>query len=81
MKPETKKTIDHYVELGFDPGSFVRAVLENNLKEAFGCADAQNREDLFEIVSYCYNYIPDYCWGSREKVTAWLASFRNKKND
>lgn len=68
----TKESIDLYVERGVMLGSFVMAVLENNLKEAFGRADEGNIAEMFHIVSYCYNNIPVNCWGSPEKVARWL---------
>lgn len=68
----TIRAITHYVEEGLEPGSFVRAVLSNDLKEACGRADDHNRQALFEIVCYCYNEIPSNCWGSEEIVTTWL---------
>ena len=72
MKSSTKDGIDRYVEDHCPPGSFLMAVLSNDLKESFARADEENRRDLFEIVSYCYNYIPWNCWGSPEKVREWL---------
>ena len=44
-----KETIDRYVQERVRPGGFVQAVLENNLVEAFGRADDENRDALFEI--------------------------------
>ena len=52
---------------------FERAVLENNLKEAFARADLESRAALYEIVKWCYWEIPSNCWGSHEKVEAWIA--------
>lgn len=72
MKQSTKETLDNYVLHNFEPGGFCTAVLENNLMEAFGRADIQNRHDLFEICGYVYNELPSACHGSREKVVAWL---------
>lgn len=71
IKISTISAIQNHVCHGIPTGSFVRAVLENNLKEAFMKADDQNRADLFEIVDYCYYEIPAPCWGSPEKVKAW----------
>ncbi len=71
MKESTKSAIDRYVERT-PTGSFVRAVLENDLMGAMGQADDENRRDLFEICMYVYNEIPGVCHGSREKVDAWL---------
>lgn len=69
----------HYIEHGIPPGGFLRAVLENDLREAFGRADQYNRECLFEIVGWLYNESPSTCWGSPEKVAAWLAGFVKKR--
>ena len=65
--------IDRYVNYRVPPGSFVRACLENNLKEAFGRADDANARAMKKIVIYMYNKIPAHCWGSPERVKAWLA--------
>lgn len=73
MRQDTKDTIDNYVTKNWEPGGFVTAVLENNLMEALGRADMQNREDIFEICQYVYNDIPSACHGSTEKVRAWLS--------
>ncbi|KKM07197.1 hypothetical protein LCGC14_1736310 [marine sediment metagenome] len=53
-------------------GSFVTAVLENNLMEATGRADGDSQAALFEIVRYVRWEIPSRCHGSPEKVRAWL---------
>ncbi len=64
--------IDRYVNQRIEPGGFLRAVFENNLSEAFGRADIENRESLFDIVAYIYNDCPSACWGSPERVQKWL---------
>jgi hypothetical protein len=60
--------IDHKIE----PGGFLTAVLCNDLTEATGRADVYNRRKLFEYIQFLYNDAPGDCWGSREKVSAWL---------
>ena len=72
MKPETKESIDRYVNDHIPTGSFLEAVLCNNLKEAIGRADSENLRDIVEIVQYCYWEIPSVCWGSPKEVRAWL---------
>jgi len=54
-------------------GSFLTAVLSNNLTQACGRADDSNLRALPDIVRYCYNELPSDCWGSPEKVEAWRA--------
>jgi len=72
MKQSTKDAIDRYAKERIPTGDFLYAVLTNNLKESFILADEENSRDLKEIVSYCYSHIPTICWGSKEKVKAWL---------
>jgi hypothetical protein len=72
MKPIILESLDRYVNYGILPGHFLTAVLENNLAESLGRADADNRENLFEIVSYIYNEIPAICWGNPEAVREWI---------
>jgi hypothetical protein len=73
IKPETIAGINRYVAMHCPTGDFLRAVLCNDLKEAVARADDENIKVLPEIVCYCYNEIPHNCWGSPEKVNAWLA--------
>lgn len=62
----------NYLKHKIAPGSFLTAVLCNNLKDAVGRADHINLQYLPNIVSYCYNEIPSEAWGSPEKFDAWL---------
>lgn len=61
-----------YVERGIPPGSFMMAILMNDLKEACGRADHINRYAIFDIVQVLYNEVPSTCWGSPEKVFDWI---------
>lgn len=54
-------------------GGFLRAVLENDLCEACVRADLESRAALAEIVLWLYYNAPSECWGSPERVDAWLA--------
>lgn len=72
LPEHSKAGLDAYVEDGIPPGGFLQAVLSNDLKEAFGRADIENRTHMFEIVNYMYNEMPVRCQGSREIVEAWL---------
>lgn len=70
-----------YIEEGVEPGSFLRAVLENNLMEALGRADHVNRDSLFDYGNFLYNEAPPPCYGSAEKVSAWLRVFEEKRKE
>ena len=67
-----KESLDRYVNDKIETGGFLRACLENDLTNAIGNADMENREKLWVIVNYIYNEIPASCWGSKEKVAKWL---------
>jgi hypothetical protein len=69
---DVTNTIDQYVETGDMSSDFLRSVLENNLKDALHKADAVNFENLPAIVNYCHWEIPSGCWGSKDKVQAWI---------
>ena len=69
-----KRTIDMYVNYGYHTGSFMEAVLSNDLMGAFGCADDESRAYLFDYTSYIYNKTPMNCHGSRKIYNNWCAS-------
>lgn len=81
MNPTTKEGIDRFAKYGQRPGDFLYAVLTNNLTKSFGRADLENRHDMFEIVSYCYNDIPGECWGNPDKVQAWMNKKQKERED
>lgn len=61
-----------YVDHHKLPGSFLQAVICNDLCNALFHADRTNRENLIAIVSYFHNETPAGCWGSKEAMEAWL---------
>ncbi len=63
-----------YIEHGIEPGSFLTAIICNDLREACACADDEMRHRLFDIVSWFYNEAPAQCWGGRERMAAWIAA-------
>lgn len=67
----TKNAIDKWVSKGIRPGSFVEAVLSNDLMGAFAKADDTNMYYMLDIIRYVYNEIPADCQGSKEKFKAW----------
>lgn len=66
------ESLHRYVTERVETGSFLRSVLENDLCEAVCRADHFNFPLLPVIVRYVYNELPLPCWGSKEKVAAWL---------
>jgi hypothetical protein len=72
LPPHIRAGFKSYIEDHRLPGDFITACLENSLSGAFGTADEINRPRLYDIVSFLYNEAPSECWGSREKVKAWV---------
>ena len=72
IKESIIRGIRRYADEHCPTGGFLRAVLSNDLRESCFRADDNNVVDLVEIVKYCHWEIPSNCWGSPEKVEAWL---------
>lgn len=68
-----RDAITLYIEQGVPAGGFLTAVLENDLRNAAGRGDDENQRALVRWVQYLYSYAPSGCWGSPEKVVAWIA--------
>lgn len=68
-----REGVQLYIEHHLKPGDFVCAVLANDLRETCARADFWNLRRLPEIVAWFHDHAPTQCWGSREKVSAWLA--------
>lgn len=66
--------VERYIDNGIPPGSFVRAVMENDLMGAFGRADAINLGAMLDWANFVYNHAPSICHGSPAAVAEWIAS-------
>ena len=67
--------IELYIKKGIMPGSFLTAVICNDLQGAVGAADSENIHNLPAYVSWFYNEAPHNCWGSKERMHAWVGKF------
>lgn len=56
---------------GVQPGHFLTAILQNDLRESINRADHENRDLLVAYIKFLYNDAPSNCWGSKEKMEAW----------
>jgi hypothetical protein len=63
----------NYIENGTPVGSFLTALLSNDLRETYACADNINSHRVRDYVTFLYNYAPAQCWGSPARVEAWQA--------
>jgi hypothetical protein len=66
------ESLEDYVRTGRPVGSFLEAVISNNLKDAVMFADARNICNLPAFASYMYNNMPAPSQGSRERYRAWV---------
>lgn len=60
-----------WIEHAVPTGSFLLAVLENDLKEAMGRGDEGAIDNLPHIVAWLYDDAPSRCWGSPTRVRNW----------
>jgi len=61
-----------YLEHRIAPGSFLSAVIKNDLVGAISRADDQNRNAIRYWAGLLYNEFPQDAWGSEEKFQKWL---------
>ena len=72
MPQNTKESLIRYMEDHCPTGSFLRAVLENDLIESCFRADNFNAPNIIDIVRWCYDNLPLQSCGSPENVREWL---------
>lgn len=62
-----------YIEQGVEPGSFLTAVLCNELVGAYGAADMVNSHCMRAWAEFMYCHMPGATWGNEEIVQGWMA--------
>lgn len=65
--------LQRYVDGHVETGSFLRAVLENNLHDAARRASPESVVLLPLIMVWLDEHAPPASWGNAEKVRAWLS--------
>ena len=71
------RAVNRYILNGDTPGDFLTAVITNDLREAIARADDHNQVNLPAYIAYLHNEAPGQCWGSPEKMTAWIEARQN----
>jgi len=61
-----------YSEDKIPTGSFMRAVLTNDLFGALGKYSGNSFDELNQLFTLMYNYMPSNQYGSKDKVNGWL---------
>lgn len=67
-----KDGVVNFVFDGLEPGSFLYAVLCNDLKHSVINADQNNKGLIVEWALLMYNGVPVECQGNTERVAAWI---------
>ena len=81
VKPTMIASLNDYVAHGTPKGSFLTAVLCNDLCGAAACADEESFETLAHITGWCYNHVPVMAWKSKENYTRWLKAHEQVRNE
>ena len=71
--------IKNYTDHGLEPGSFLTAIICNDLKGAVGKADDINIVNIPAYVDYFYNHTPSSCWGSEENMRNYMIKIRAER--
>ncbi len=73
--------LDRYIRDRLPTGQFLRAVLENNLTEAYSRGNIDSVEVLPALVQYLHWCLPTPSYGSPEKVLLWLTSCQDNESE
>lgn len=69
----------NYYLHGISAGSFLDAVLRNDLRLACGKSDSDGCKHLWNICAFLYNHFPMAAWGSNEAVDRWIATHTGER--
>ncbi len=72
-------SIEQYITDGIQPGTFLSAVICNDLKGAVMWADQENMGNLPAYASYFYTYAPIACWGSKGVMDKWIGDHKRRR--
>lgn len=72
LPPHMQDLARRYIEKGIPGGSFFTALVSNDLMRSFLRADDMNTAAMRTWAVFLYTEAPNACWGSPEKVRAWI---------
>jgi hypothetical protein len=74
ISAEMVDAIKRYTDNKVQPGEFLTHIICNDpIRDCIESADSQNMANLPAFLAYFVNEAPSQCWGSREKMEAWLS--------
>ena len=62
-----------YILIGRPVGSFLTAVLNNDLRAAVDRGDETNQPIIHKYIKYLHNHAPMGCWGSFDSTQQWIS--------
>lgn len=77
VPPHMWDAVKRYMLEGIPGGSFLTALLSNDLIGAFGRADSINAKNMRDWCWFLCNYVPTGSYGSPEKVAEWMTQFHD----
>jgi len=69
--------IIRYYENHIEPGDFLTAIIDNDLKGACVRADDTNKHCLLNYIMWFYSHAPSGTWGRQGAVHDWLMKAAN----
>ena len=81
IPPRMVPAIERYITKRCRPRRFLSAIICNDLAEAVARADKGNLSNLPAYMMFFYNHAPGGCWGSKEKMEAWLKGGRDANSE
>lgn len=72
VPPNIRGGLVRYVDNGLATGSFLTAVLTNNLLKTFTTADRTSLEAIDTIIMFVANTVPHVCRGTKNDFTCWI---------
>ena len=78
ISPYTMNIIKGYIRDGYQPGSFLTAIICNDLRGAINHGDDENIRNIPAFVIFFCNKAPADCWGSQEKMKLWVQKKRQE---
>ncbi len=79
--PDYNDAIERYIEKGIDPGSFLTAILSNQIMEAYMYADFADGTCMHSWAKWLYNYGDERYWGTPEIVEKWIESHKGERDE
>lgn len=67
-----------YIEQGITPGSFIGAIICNDLQATIATADPGSLIYIPTIAKWFFNHAPFTCHGNESKYHGWIESHRRR---